>query len=232
MSNKHMDVPDAPERSVIAKKTPAYYDFTDDWTSGSIPWPCQAHHILPGACFSLGNIRCTPADKKKYVMRCIWVSKWNINGGKKHESLQKPIGQNNMVRMPTKKAYVKRYATTRANFKSPYPKNECMHGWGGWSEHYLYNSEVEVWLNDNIWTTLQEDKVKHKGKGKDILALLQKGEKHFRDELVRRGSRTTPKGNKGTIACWLDKTDPNRSLPFSMADDPGPSAPFPTKNPT
>src|SRR4051812_32814931 len=118
MSNKHMDVPPPAERSVIAKKTPAYYNFTDSWVNGKTPWPCQAHHILPGACFSLANIRCSPADKKHYVMRCIWVSKWNINGGTKHQGLQKPKGQNNMVRMPTKKAYVKTYAAVRSNFKN------------------------------------------------------------------------------------------------------------------
>jgi len=231
MASQHKDVPPPAERSVIAKKTPDYYNFTDQWVNGSTPWTCQAHHILPGQCFSMGNLQCD-TDKKHYVRRCIWVSKWNINGGKKHQGLQKPKGQNNMVRLPTKKAYVRRYAATFAKFKSPYPVNECMHGWGGWSEHYLYNKEVAKWLNDKIWSTLQEDKVKHKGKGKDILSQLQGGEAHFRAELVRRGSRTTPKGNAGTIACWLDKSDPNRSLPFSMADDPGPGKPFATKNPT
>ena len=242
MADDHKDVPPRAERSVIAKSS-SYYTYTKglagtassgglNWISGKKPWPCAAHHILPGACFSLGNIECNPDSKKFYVMRCILVSKWNINGGKKHEGLQGPKGDNNMVRMPTRKAYVKTYASDLTKFKTPRPVNEPMHGWGGWSEHHIYNEEVKKWLNDEIWSTLQEDKVLHKGKGKDILAKLQDGEKHFRAELVRRGSRTTPKGNQGTVACWLDKQDPNRSLPFSMADDPGKGKQFVTKNPT
>jgi hypothetical protein len=229
MSDKHMDVPLPPERSVLAKKRPAYYNFTDKWEDRK--WPAAAHHILPAMCFSRGNLKCA-ADKKNYVLRCIWVSKWNINGGEKHKALQKPKGQNNMVRLPTKAAYVKTYAAVRANFKKDHPVNECMHS-GGWCEHYQYNKEVAQWLNDEIWDKLQEDKVKHKAKGKDILSQLQKGEKHFRDELIRRGSRTTPNGNQGTIACWLDKKDPNRSLPFSMAADDVPGNElFATKNPS
>lgn len=229
MADDHMDVPDEPERSVITKSS-TYYDYTKDWDSGSKPWPCQAHHILPGACFSIGNILCDPKDKKFYIIRCLLVSKWNLNGGSRHEGLQGGEGANNMVRLPTSRAYKKTYAATLAKFKKGHPVNECMHGWGGWSEHYLYNKEVTQWLNDNIWSTLQEDKVKHKGKGKDILSQLKGGQDHFRGELVRRGSRTTPKGNSGTIDCWLDKKDKNRSLPFSMANDKG--MPFGTKTPT
>jgi hypothetical protein len=226
MANTHVDVPPPAERSVIAKKAPAYYKFTYDWQSGSKPWHCQAHHILPGQCFSMGNLQCD-TNKKHYVMRCIWVSKWNINGGAKHDALQKPIGQNNMMRLPTRKGYIKTYAKVLSKFKSSRPENLPMHGWGGWSEHNIYNKEVMKWLNDKIFSTLQEDKVKHKAKGKDILAELQGGEAHFRAELIRRGSR-----NGGTITCWLDPNRPRRSLPFSMADDPGPRKKFVTQNPT
>jgi len=86
MADDHMDVPDEPERSVITKSS-TYYDYTENWVSGSIPWPCQAHHILPGACFARSNLKC-PNDKKNYVIRCLLVSKWNINGGSRHEGTE------------------------------------------------------------------------------------------------------------------------------------------------
>jgi len=169
----------------------------------------------------------TPKDKMNYVKRCIWVSKWNINGGNKF-STPKKDPENNMVRLPLFSAYNKRYPNTAAGkFKEPHPENQCMHN-SRYSEHYLYNKQVRKWLSDNVWSTLQENKEKHKGKGKDIKKLIENGVKHFRGELVRRGARGTSSGNVGTKACWLNrkenkqlniKEDKEWTLPFSMADD-------------
>ncbi len=220
--SKHEPVPPPKERSVLGRNS-SYKDYTKSWVSGRKPWRCSAHHILPVSCFKLHNIKCSPASKKYYVRRCLWVSKYNVNGGTKFAGLQKPIGENNMVRLPTKSGYTKTYPTPRRpKYKNPHPENECMHS-GSWSEHFLYNIEVQQWLNDNVWKKLQENKAKHQGKGKSILADLQKGEKHFRDELVKRGKR-----NDGTKACWKDKNKARRSLPFSMASTIGP---YKTRNP-
>jgi hypothetical protein len=192
-----------------------------DWVSTKVPWNCNAHHILPVTCFN--PIEVKPKDKMAYVRRCIWVSQWDINGGNRFKFAK---GQNNMVRLPLYSAYFKSYpASAMAQFKrSAYPVNECMHN-SRYSEHYLYIKEVRKYLNDEIWSTLQEDKKKHKNKGKDILSQLRAAEAYFRGELERRGNRTTAKGNSGTKECWFNKkTDPQWTLPFSMAADPSPAA--------
>ncbi len=209
---KHEAVPPPAKRSVLARNS-SYKNYTEDWESGRKPWRCSAHHILPVSCFKLNNIKCSPKDKKYYVRRCLWVSKWNVNGGSRFEGT---TGDNNLVRLPTKSGYTKTYPNRRRpHYIEPSPEDECMHS-GSWSEHYLYNKEVQQWLNDNIWKKLQENKEKHKGKGKSILAELQRGEKHFRKQLGLRGQR-----NGGTVVCWEDKKRKNRTRPFSMASTSG-----------
>jgi len=127
-----------------------------------------------------------------------------------------------MVRLPLFSAYYNAYPSKKGglyNKRKKYPVNECMHN-SRYSEHYLYNKEVRKWLNENVWSTLQENKEKHKFKGKPILGQLQDGESHFRGELITRGSRKGAKCGKGTKKCWENKkTDKSWFLPFSMASD-------------
>jgi hypothetical protein len=173
-------------------------------------------------CFN--PVKCNPKSKANYIYRCLYVSQWNINGGNKFSD---PKGQNNMVRLQTMSAYTKRYAATLVKFKPPYPVNECSHS-GTYGEHYRYNIEVNKWLEANVWSTLQEDKVKHKLKGKDIKSLLTNGHNYFRGQLTVRGSRPPQ-----TINGWLTrKQNPRWALPFSMAANAGPGAgDYCTKNP-
>lgn len=222
MADDHIAVPPPRKRSVINRVGKQHQKNCAGWIRNTKPFPCNAHHILPVTCFN--PIEISSQENKAYVYRCIYVSKWDINGGNRFTF---PPGDNNMVRLPLQSAYTKAYPKkagdkfTRAN----YPVNECMHN-SRYSEHYLYTKEVRQYLDDKIWKTLKENKKEHKGKGKDILTQLQGAEKYFRDELKSRGER---KG--GTIACWDKRgTDPKWSLPFSMAHNkPGKS--YGTKSP-
>lgn len=215
-TSDHVPVPKAGERSILGRKNKEHQANCEDWIDNKHPWNCAAHHILPVTCFN--PIKCTPKSKAYYVRRCLWVSQWNINGGNKFND--PPKGQNNMVRLPTMSAYTRRYAMTLAKFKQPVsPVNECSHS-GTYGEHYRYNIEVNKWLESNVWSALQEDKNKHKNKGKNIKNLVVNGHKYFRSELIRRGGRA-PK----TINGWLGKkTNAKWALPFSMAADGGPGA--------
>lgn len=211
----HVAVPKPGDRSILGRKNKEHQTNCQSWLDNKHPWNCAAHHILPVTCFN--PIKCNPKSKTYYVRRCLWVSQWNINGGNK---FSEPKGSNNMVRLPTFSAYTKRYASTLAKFKQPVsPVNECSHS-GTYGEHYRYNIEVHKYLEDNVWTTLQEDKAKHKNKGKNIKGLITTAHGYFRGELVRRGGRAP-----GTVNGWLNKkTDKCWALPFSMANDAGPGA--------
>ena len=210
MSDDHIDVPPKNERSVINRAGDQHKTHCKDWVSGKVPFPCNAHHILPVTCFN--RIKCNPQAKAAYVRRCIWVSKWNINGGTRHKQPE----ENNMIRLPLFSAYNNAYPkpgkTEFRKAEGKYPVNECMHN-SRYSEHYIYNKEVRTWLNDNVWSKLQEDKEKHKLKGKDILKELQGAEGHFRGELVKRGKR-----EPGTKKGWMDRPD-KWWMPFTMAHD-------------
>lgn len=209
--NPHVPVPPKPKRSVITRKNDEHKQNCQGWISNRVPWPGNAHHILPVTCFN--PLKVKPPSKIKYVLRCIWVSEWDINGGNRFKFSK---GSNNMVRLPIFSAYKNSYpSTSNGKFKrATYPVNEPMHN-SRYSEHYLYISEVREYLNDEIFSKLQEDKQKHKNKGKSILGELQGAESHFRDELIARGQRNT-----GTIIGWqTKKSDPDWMLPFSMASD-------------
>jgi hypothetical protein len=205
---KHEALPKKVDYSELEKISKHHQDNCLNWTHNKFPWQCAAHHILPLTC--INSIECTPASKAKYIRRCLWVSKWNINGGPKYA---RPKGGNNMVKLPTISAYRRRYKSTLAKFVVPHPVNLCSHS-GTEGEHYLYIKEVHVYLEREIWSKVQEDKVNHKLKAEDVNGELGTGEDHFRGELVRRGNRPP-----GTINGWLDQTKPMWSLPFSMADD-------------
>jgi hypothetical protein len=126
-----------------------------------------------------------------------------------------------MVSLPLYSAYFNAYplTPTSAFRKAAYPTNKCMHN-SRYAEHHLYIREVKEHLQANIWANLQEDKKKHKGKGKAIKGELETAVKHFRSELVTRGNRATGSGNQGTLACWhARKTDPEWMITFSMASD-------------
>lgn len=223
MAGKHIEVPKAAERSVINRKGKQHQDYCEDWVSDRIPWRCNAHHIIPVTCFN--PIQVSNQQSRRYVRRCILVSKWNINGGKKFKGLQSPKGKNNMIRLPLKSAYTQSYPTKRGNpyRRKSYPEDIPMHN-SRYSEHYLYTKEVRKYLDDEIWKNLKENKEKHKGKGKDILNQLKAAEKHFRQQLADRGKR-----KDGTVECWHNrKTDPKWARPFSMAATRGA---FSTKSP-
>src|SRR6266567_5764012 len=206
MANDHVPVPPKAKRSVLNRKGKEHQQNCAGWISSKQPWPSNAHHILPVTCFN--PIEVTPKDKMAYVRRCIWVSEWDINGGNRFPVSPKTSPKNNMVGLPLFSAYKNSYTTEPGKFKRvKYPVNKCMHN-SRYGEHYLYNKEVRKWLNDELWSTLQEDKQKHQKQGKNILSKLEKGVKHFRAELKRRGSRATSNGIAGTIDCWVHKEDP------------------------
>lgn len=190
-------------------------DHTDLWKSANNPWPNQCHHILPVTCFRFKNL---PKDKKYYLRRCLWVSKWNINGGKRHP--QTPKKDNNMLMLPTLRAYKNRYPATPGPITAKkYPVNLPVHD-STYSEHHLYTLELRDHLKRKIWDKLQEDKKKHKGKGEDILSRLRSAQSKFRGELEKRGDRRTKKGNQGSKECWdVRKSDPQWPLTFSMATE-------------
>lgn len=216
MADDHVAVPPAGKRSVITRKGKQHQTNCAGWVSNKKPWPSNAHHILPVTCFN--PIDVTPKDKAAYVKRCVLVSKWDINGGNRFSISG---DENNMVSLPLYSAYFNAYpAKSGSKFKKAvYPVNQCMHN-SRYGEHHLYIREVKKHLQSKVWSKLQEDKQKHKNKGKDILSELKTATKHFRDQLVDRGQRTTQNGSSGTIDCWNNKnTDLEWMLPFSMASD-------------
>jgi hypothetical protein len=220
MTDVHVAVPPKGERSIINRRGKQHQTNCDGWVSNKVPWPANAHHILPVTCFN--PIALSDDAQIFYVMRCIWVSQWDINGGNKFPT-PPTDPENNMVSLPLSSAYKKSYPTPgkpNAPFKRPvYPVNKCMHN-SSLSEHHLYIREVRTHLQTFVFDKLQEDKAKHKGKGKSIKSEIEDAVKHFRGELVTRGSRTTKAGNQGTIQCWQNqKTDDEWGLPFSMASD-------------
>lgn len=217
MADDHVAVPKLGERSVVSRKSKEHQTNCAGWVNSKKPWPSNAHHILPVTCFN--PIDVNPKDKLAYVKRCVAVSQWNINGGNKFAISG---DDNNMVSLPLFSAYNNAYPATAAGKfrRAVYPVNQCMHN-SRYSEHHIYIKEVKEYLQSNIWANLQEDKQKHKLKGKSVLAELKAGSKHFRDQLVTRGARATQNGNSGTIQCWQNKsTDTDEwMLPFSMASD-------------
>jgi hypothetical protein len=219
-ADDHVAVPKKGERSIITRKGKEHQTNCDKWLSNKKPWSCNAHHILPVTCFN--PIEVDPADKVYYVTRCIWVSQWNINGGNKF-STAKTAPENNMVRLPLFSAYKKTYpppGKPNAPFKKPdHPINQCMHN-SSYSEHYLYIREARKYLQANVWDKLQEDKAKHKGKGKNIKGELEDAVKHFRGELETRGNRKSKGGYQGTVDCWRHQLeDEGWWITFSMAHD-------------
>jgi hypothetical protein len=218
MADDHVAVPPKGERSIINRKNKEHQTNCAGWINNKNPWNCNAHHILPVTCFN--PIQVDPASKVFYVIRCVLVSKWNINGGNKFPTQGR---KNNMVSLPLSSAYNNTYPALKnlsGPFKKPvHPINECMHN-SGISEHYLYIKEVRTYLENNVWNKLQEDKEKHKGKGKPIKDELETAVEHFRDELEKRGNRKTKAGNKGTVDCWrAQKSDKGWMRTFSMASN-------------
>lgn len=220
MSDDHVAVPKKGERSIITRKGKEHQANCAEWQSNKKPWPANAHHILPVTCFN--PIDVDPRDKVHYVLRCLLVSEWNINGGNKFAT-PKSDPKNNMVRLPLWSAYKNTYPNPRvtdAPFKkAAYPVNQVMHN-SGYSEHHLYIREVRKHLQKFVWNKLQEDKAQHKGKGKSIKGEIEDAVSHFRTQLELRGNRKTQAGNEGTINCWRNqRTDPQWWVTFSMAND-------------
>src|SRR5688572_1427515 len=125
----HVPVPKAADRSVLRKIGKQHQTNCDAYPA---PWKCAAHHILPLTCFK--SLKCNPQSKSKYILRCLWVSQWNVNGGNK---FKEPSTDNNMISLPTFSGYRKTYAGTLAKFKPLHPVNKCSHT-GTYGEHYLY----------------------------------------------------------------------------------------------
>lgn len=226
MADGHSPVPPPEERSVICRDGNTHKDNCQDWISGDNPWPCNAHHILPCTCFNLDYV--TSIEVRDYIYRCLWVSKWNINGGKRHDKTSGGPGKNNMVRLPLMRAYTEAYpAQPNTLFrKTVYPDKECAHN-SRYSEHHIYIDEVKDYLTQHIWKNLKENAAEHKGEGADILGQLKAAADHFRSQLVDRASNR--KG--GTLKGWNSrKTDADWALPFSMAASIG-AGPHCTKNP-
>jgi len=216
----HVPVPKKSEQSVTNRNGKQHQTNCKGWLGTSKkPYNGAAHHILPVTCFN--PIEVKEKEKVKYIIRCVKVSKWDINGGNRFP-VDKETPENNMVRLPLFSAYKNTYPTTvqPTVFKRPdHPENQCMHN-SRFSEHHLYNDEVRGWLQDNVWDQLQENKEKHKGKGKDIKKQIENGVKHFRKQLGIRGNRETSKGNKGTVQCWVNRLkDDEWTITFSMASD-------------
>ena len=162
----------------------------------------QVHHILCVSCFADGNIDVSDLN---YIHSCMGVTEWNVN--------EPP----NLIGLPTKSAYV-----------DPQAPGD----WGGYPCHQVehnpsHTDGVKKWLNDNIWSPLEQDPPDCTVVGKTLAQMLARGSTHWRRWLLKRG-----KEEGGTKTCWKQRNDPGMEdswfIPFSMCvGTPKERKPFP-----
>lgn len=187
----------------------------------------QAHHILPGTCF-------TGLDS--FVKECCGVSKYDINE------------DYSMAGMPTLKAFLMyfRGQATKAErgeesaaqlsrwkkirtydyqkaipvtFPGDFPCHQPV-SFG----HAVYNGDVSAKLEDDIWSKLMEKEMEQDHpKPEDIKSKIEKVKDHFWNDLKARGSGAGGGGLSGVKDNFLERNGKAKSgwwKPMSMADLP------------
>jgi hypothetical protein len=159
----------------------------------------EIHHILP--CTTLNIRKADITDNRKdYIERCLWVTKWDINAS------------DNLTGLPLKTRY------QLSNGRNPV--NKPCHN----VDHGKYIDKCRQYLKARLWNKLNKKKEVHKVDVEKILKELKDGITFHEDLLDGFGER-----NGGTLISWQKRLDPgwlNKWYkPFSMALNATPRSP-------
>ncbi|WP_437806607.1 hypothetical protein [Sorangium sp. So ce1078] len=165
----------------------------------------EVHHIVCEHSIKLRFNAYKHEPTRDYIEDCLWITDWDINN------------VNNLIGLPTNQRFRVDWASTSDTSRwTPIdlPSHQVDHNT---SDGYTH--EVSLWLQKNVWDTLNAAKKQHAVDAAKIKRQLEKGEKHFREELQERGTR-----EPGKLVAWPNRRNAEYAKmwyhPFSMGKKP------------